>query len=97
LIYTLSLHDALPIFQVLAVVLAVTALEPLDDHVGVFDEALARLGHVEAERLELDARRATPDAEDQAPFREVVEERDLLGDAERRSEEHTSELQSLAY
>src|SRR5579872_1068493 len=44
------------LLQIFAVVLAVTLLETFDDHLGVFDEALARLPHVHAEAVVLDAR-----------------------------------------
>src|SRR5437899_8712246 len=78
-IYTLSLHDALPIYQDAVADACVHSVER-EDH-------LAAVGAVEVERL---------DDENLAP---LMRGRFLRGHnvADNRSEEHTSELQSLRH
>ena len=78
----------------------VPLLEAFEDHFRGLDEALARLVHVHAEALELDAPEAATDAEDDAAVRHAVEHRDLLGDADgivpRQHHHHGAELDPLA-
>src|SRR5205823_13121121 len=78
-IYTLSLHDALPISHAVERRLAVEARHRI-----LLDEAIAA---VALQRLVGDRRRA----------RAIEVLRRRCCDARERSEEHTSELQSLAY
>ena len=56
------------LFVVLAVELAITLLEPGQNHLRRFDEAFARLVHRHTKPFELDAPRAAAHAENQAPF-----------------------------
>src|SRR5207253_10205369 len=83
----------------LAVVLAVPLVEPREDHVRGFGEALATLLLVDAETLELDATESAPDAEDEPAVREVIEHDDLLSDPHRivprQHDDHRAELQRL--
>src|SRR5205823_13742909 len=92
-IYTLSLHDALPILSTVASVIAV----------GSFGSALtASLNHSENSRNGSVLSVKSPDVNE---FRSLMEVESAIGWEYRklrsrwfgRSEEHTSELQSLAY
>ena len=88
------------LFDVRAVVLAVAALETLQDHLRRLDEELAAGVHVDAEAFELDPPEAAPEAEDEAAVRQIVEHADLLGDADRivprQHDDHRSEQQRVA-
>ena len=63
----------------LAVELAVTLLQSLQQHLGVLDEALAALAHGHAEPVELDLARPAPEAQDHPAARDVVEHGDFFG------------------
>src|SRR5205823_14798383 len=84
-LYTLSLHDALPIFEAAALAQLAAAERAVDVApavVGRRGKALQRLPDARA------------DAAAERPAQRPRVLRDLAAD---RSEEHTSELQSLAY
>ena len=80
----------------LAVVLDEAVLERVEDRLGVLGEAPARLAHLDAEAVELDAPEAAAEAEDRPPAGEVVEQREVLGDAHRvvprQHRDHRAEL-----
>src|SRR3712207_9263095 len=80
-IYTLSLHDALPIYQV---------------HADRFQEARHDPGR--AERVGHERAAARPELDQEDP-RRPAQVQPVLGQrqADERSEEHTSELQSRQY
>ena len=88
------------LLDVRAVVLAVAALEALQDHLRRLDEALAAGVHVDAEAVELDPPEAAPEAEDDAAVRQMVEHADLFGDAHRvvprQHDDHRAEQQRVA-
>src|SRR5205823_14563858 len=89
--YTLSLHDALPIFTEFGVPL------PADQVCHYLAQAAAALDFLNARRHQLGGLRAGVQHGDVKPSNLL-----LFGEAVRvcdfgRSEEHTSELQSLAY
>src|SRR5205823_8868538 len=95
-IYTLSLHDALPICETEAL------LNEIARERAVAEDARARAlkEAAEAATLKVRARGLLRDAEQK--HREVWEHaqaaaEEELAELRRRSEEHTSELQSLAY
>ena len=67
----------------LAVVLAIAALEALQQHPRRLDEARARLVHGQPEAVELDLARAAAEAQDEAAVGQGVEHRHFLGDAHR--------------
>ena len=83
----------------LAVELDVALLEALQHVLGVLDESLPRLVHVDPEALELHPAEPAPDAEDDAPAGDVVEHRDLFGHPHRvvpgEHHHHRAELRAL--
>jgi hypothetical protein len=66
-----------------AVALDDAALGRLEDHARRLVEAVARLVHVHAEAGILAPRQAAPETEHRAATGEMVEQHDLLGDAQR--------------
>ena len=83
-------------FTNVALILAVALFETLQHALGALDETRARIAHVLAEAVELDAPGAASESEDQPPAGQVVEHADLLGDAHRvvprQHHHHRSEL-----
>src|SRR5205823_13282872 len=86
-LYTLSLHDALPIYQL-------EALIARPDHVplAVRLDPFRRDGHDLCDRVQRNGERLAARADQQR-----VGDQDREWNPDARSEEHTSELQSLAY
>jgi hypothetical protein len=76
--------------------LDVALLEPLNDQVGVLDEAVTGIVHVEPEAVVLDPAQAPAEAQDHAPIGEVVQHRHLLrhphGVVPRQHDHHRAQL-----
>src|SRR5205823_13019941 len=87
-IYTLSLHDALPISQ--------RAREPLG-HAAQVGRQLRRLGDIAAQEDDVGGRSAQMIFQQRQRRRLEKVQMDVRHPNDARSEEHTSELQSLAY
>ena len=68
---------------ILAVPLDKAGAQCLDDHRGGFIKALARLVHCAAKRRELAPRQTAPQTQPQFSFAQQIEDRRLLGDAQR--------------
>src|SRR5216683_5931897 len=58
-------------------------LQPIEQRLGIFEKALPRFAHLGAKPLKLDPPETAADAENEAPLRQIVEDRDLLGEPDR--------------
>src|SRR5205823_10794088 len=94
-IYTLSLHDALPIFATMShacINAAAVGIKAADDHVVEADKCSEH-----AHRRDQPKRCISGDGKSQANHIGLTRPPIAVQNRRRRSEEHTSELQSLAY